>query len=64
MYKIFPKVKTIKYGESYFARPAKLSLFFEEKRVNAFTKLKSFYDASEESKEEANLLFLVNKDLI
>lgn len=63
MYKIYPKVLEIKYGVNCFPRPKKLSTFFEEKRVNAFIKLKSFFEVEEKEKNKANLLFLVNKDL-
>ena len=63
MYNIYPKVFDIKYGVNSFPRPKKLSAFFEEKKVNAFIKLQSFYKANEVKKDKANLLFLDDKSL-
>ena len=63
MYRIYPKVKDIKYGQTAFLRPEKLSVFFDTKRVNAFTKLKSFYKTTLSSKQKANVLYLTDASL-
>lgn len=63
MYQIYPKVKQIKYGQNTFLRPEKLSVFFEVERVNAFTKLKSFYKTKVSNKKNSNLLYLVDASL-
>lgn len=42
MYKIYPKVKYIKYTKNEFTKKDKYSVFFTENLENVFTNLKSF----------------------
>lgn len=63
MYKLYPNVKLMKLKKDCYFFKSKFIVFFEQNSENVFNHLQSFNDCRLGNKDEANIEFLIDKNL-